>query len=266
MTENASTSAPHGALSARCRPPHAPAGLRAAIVAALTEAAYRCSGDCGLNEHECLNNHPITWSGMVAGHTHITGGAADIADIVMKQLAAARTAEAKTPGICEIPHRTIEEEDDCERRRLAAGAERLTAERDQLGSDADRLRIDWVVMRERVEQVEDMLRIAHNTSNESEAARAHAERRAEKAEIAISQVRDLVADMRIFLPYGYTVGYATRIEAALDKVEERLPCPYCAGTPLFSHRDLTAHMNDRHAAVLELVRRGALDRVAEAAK
>ena len=64
--------------------PDAPApDLRAAIVAALTTAAYRCDGDCGLPEHECFNAHPITWSGMVAGHTHITGGAADIADIAL---------------------------------------------------------------------------------------------------------------------------------------------------------------------------------------
>lgn len=62
--------------------PDAP-DLRAAIVAALTAAAYHCGGDCGMPEHECFNSHPITWSGMVAGHTHLTGGAADIADIAL---------------------------------------------------------------------------------------------------------------------------------------------------------------------------------------
>jgi len=84
--------------------PAAPAtpddGLRTAIVAALTAAAYQCDGDCGLPEHECFNAHPITWSGMVAGHTHIIGGAADIADAVlavrdrqMEQLTADLAAE-----------------------------------------------------------------------------------------------------------------------------------------------------------------------------
>lgn len=57
--------------------------LRVLIVAALTAAAYQCDGDCGLPEHECFNSHPITWSGMAAGRTHITGSAADIADIAL---------------------------------------------------------------------------------------------------------------------------------------------------------------------------------------
>lgn len=57
--------------------------LRDRISAALSAAAHQCDGNCGLSERECYDAHPITWSAMVAGTTHIDGSTTAVADMVV---------------------------------------------------------------------------------------------------------------------------------------------------------------------------------------
>lgn len=61
--------------------------LRGRIATALITAAYRCDGDCGLSERACYDAHPITWSAMAGGTTHVDGSVTDIADVVLTVLA-----------------------------------------------------------------------------------------------------------------------------------------------------------------------------------
>ena len=63
------------------------AALRGRITTALITAAYRCDGDCGLSERACYDAHPITWSAMAGGTTHVDGSVTDIADVVLTVLA-----------------------------------------------------------------------------------------------------------------------------------------------------------------------------------
>ena len=60
--------------------------------------------------------------------------------------------------------------------------DQLYAERDELGREADRLFKAAAEQHARAEQAEDLLRVAHETSNTSEAERAKAVQRAERAE------------------------------------------------------------------------------------
>lgn len=57
--------------------------LREAIIAALEAAATKCEGDCGLDERACYLAHPINWSAMVGGTTHVDGAVTAIADAVL---------------------------------------------------------------------------------------------------------------------------------------------------------------------------------------
>jgi hypothetical protein len=57
--------------------------LRTAIAEALTAAATRCDGICGLTDAGCYEAHPIVWSGMAGGRTHIDGEVGAIADIAL---------------------------------------------------------------------------------------------------------------------------------------------------------------------------------------
>jgi ParB-like chromosome segregation protein Spo0J len=142
--------------------PHA--RYAAVIADALRRGAYRCDGDCGKTERDCTAEHPV----QVAHWTH--GEVSDIEgpiDAIAALLA---------PAVAAVRDHRMEQ---------------LTAERNMLGRDADRLRRDWTTMRTRAEQAEDLLRVAHDTSNRSEAERARAVQRAETAEAAIKRVRDL---------------------------------------------------------------------------
>ncbi|MEV5915753.1 hypothetical protein AB0M00_43585 [Streptomyces chartreusis] len=56
--------------------------LRTSITEALTAAAYECDGKCGLAEQECFDAHPITFSAMSNGVTHINASVKAIADVV----------------------------------------------------------------------------------------------------------------------------------------------------------------------------------------
>lgn len=68
----------------------------------------------------------------------------------------------------------------------------------------------------RLEQAEDLLRIAHDTSNRSETERARAVQRAERAEAAITRVHDAIA------PYSWPHAQvpAAKVRAALDEPQE----------------------------------------------
>jgi hypothetical protein len=57
--------------------------LRDRVAAALEAAANKCDGDCGLDENTCYEAHPINWSAMVAGTTHVDGAVTAIADTVL---------------------------------------------------------------------------------------------------------------------------------------------------------------------------------------
>lgn len=71
-----------------------------------------------------------------------------------------------------------------------------------------------------VEQTQDLLRIANATSNTSEAERAHAVQRAEKAEAANTRVRKLANDWAILRTHG---SAAYELRAALDEPKEPRP-------------------------------------------
>ncbi|MCC3765988.1 hypothetical protein [Streptomyces sp. UNOC14_S4] len=58
--------------------------LRDRLTEALREAAHKCDGDCGLGEQACYEAHPITWSGMAGGETHIDGPIKAIVDLVLQ--------------------------------------------------------------------------------------------------------------------------------------------------------------------------------------
>ncbi|MFG2617778.1 hypothetical protein ACGFXC_09115 [Streptomyces sp. NPDC048507] len=72
--------------------------------------------------------------------------------------------------------------------------------------------------RVRAEQVEDLLRIAHATSNTSESERARAVQRAEHAEAALSRVRRLATDWAVLRTHG---GAVYELRAALEPQEPR---------------------------------------------
>ncbi|MFF7022990.1 hypothetical protein ACFY97_18555 [Streptomyces klenkii] len=57
--------------------------LRRPYTEALRVAAYQCDGDCGLDERACYDAHPITWSGMAGGQTHVDGAIDAIVDTVL---------------------------------------------------------------------------------------------------------------------------------------------------------------------------------------
>jgi hypothetical protein len=60
--------------------------LRDRIADKLTAAAYECDGKCGLSERECYDAHPITFSAMAGGTTHVDGSVTAIADAVLAVL------------------------------------------------------------------------------------------------------------------------------------------------------------------------------------
>jgi hypothetical protein len=60
--------------------------LRDRIADKLTAAAYECDGKCGLSERECYDAHPITFSAMAGGTTHVDGSVTAIADAVLAEL------------------------------------------------------------------------------------------------------------------------------------------------------------------------------------
>ena len=71
--------------------------------------------------------------------------------------------------------------------------------------------------RQQLDQAEDLLSVAHETSNQSETERAAAVKRAEHAEAAIKRVRDYAADIE---RSGWTgPAIARRIREALDPKE-----------------------------------------------
>lgn len=64
---------------------------------------------------------------------------------------------------------------------------------DQLHAEVDRLGAELTDYEERVHQLEDLLRIAHETSNKSEAERARTAAELEQAQATIKRVRTLLA-------------------------------------------------------------------------
>jgi hypothetical protein len=69
--------------------PSAPAeraALRDRIAERLTAAAFECDGKCGLSEQDCYDAHPISFSVMSNGVTHVTGSVTEIAAAVLAVL------------------------------------------------------------------------------------------------------------------------------------------------------------------------------------
>jgi hypothetical protein len=71
----------------------------------------------------------------------------------------------------------------------ARPATRITVHDDATSAAVRPLLDDLDTLRVRAEQAEDLLRIAHETSNRSESEREHAAQRAEQAEAAVARVR-----------------------------------------------------------------------------
>ncbi|MFE2712277.1 hypothetical protein ACFXKI_09870 [Streptomyces mirabilis] len=70
-------------------PPSAPTDqseLRDLIAEKLRAAAFECDGKCGLSEQDCYDAHPISFSAMSNGLTHVTGSVTAIADAVLAVL------------------------------------------------------------------------------------------------------------------------------------------------------------------------------------
>lgn len=83
----------------------------------------------------------------------------------------------------------------------------------------------WREEKQRAEQAEDLLRIAHDTSNKSEAERARAVRRAERAKAAIARVRAAVhvADDEDITDWQR--GYRACAVNAIHALDEPTPAP-----------------------------------------
>lgn len=78
--------------------------LRDRIADKLTAAAYECDGKCGLSERECYDAHPITFSAMAGGTTHVDGSVTAIADAVLAELPSAGCLTPEyTDGPCHCP-------------------------------------------------------------------------------------------------------------------------------------------------------------------
>lgn len=79
--------------------PDVPDELTAVGAQALRDQAHECTGeDCPLTEQECWLSHPVNWSGMVAGNTHIEGSADTVARVVL----AAVLPEARKAWFAEL--------------------------------------------------------------------------------------------------------------------------------------------------------------------
>lgn len=104
---------------------------------------------------------------------------------------------------------------------------------DQLYADLDRCDEVQGEMNEqaidharRIAQLEDLLRIANDTSNTSETERVRAAERAERAEAAIESVRALAERIRTAPHHWGNDACAAHIRAALDEHQEQtLPTP-----------------------------------------
>lgn len=68
--------------------PAARADLRERIAEALRSAAFECDGKCGLSERDCYDAHPINFSAMSNGTTHVSGPVTAIADAALAVLPA----------------------------------------------------------------------------------------------------------------------------------------------------------------------------------
>lgn len=68
--------------------------LRELLVKAFTEAAYECDGKCELEEEACNDAHPILFSGLAAGDTHVADVAGALADLALKTLGPAALSRA----------------------------------------------------------------------------------------------------------------------------------------------------------------------------
>lgn len=64
------------------------AALRDRIAEALTAAAFECDGKCGLSEQDCYDAHPITFSALSNGTTHVNASVTALADAALAALPA----------------------------------------------------------------------------------------------------------------------------------------------------------------------------------
>ncbi|MER6844804.1 hypothetical protein [Streptomyces platensis] len=60
--------------------------LRQRLADALTATAHQCDGKCGLDERACYDTHPITWSAMAGGTTHIDEAVTSVANVAVTAL------------------------------------------------------------------------------------------------------------------------------------------------------------------------------------
>ncbi|MFD8545608.1 hypothetical protein [Streptomyces sp. NPDC059649] len=159
--------------------------LRQRIEGALTAAAHQCDGACGLDERACYDAHPITWSAMAAGTTHIDGPVTAITDTVLAIVQPELDRLRKDMRLwCDA----------------VASAEKL---RQHQAADADRY--EEQLRAERDDALADLF---------TEQCRK------EDALATIDRVRALASDMRTWCsPHGIATDYAQRIDDAVDGPE-----------------------------------------------
>ena len=90
------------------------------------------------------------------------------------------------------------------------------AKAQEIEADRDRLAAELEQAQARAAQAEDLLQVAHETSNRAEAERTRAVQRANKAEDVIERVREVLA------PYGWQHAQvpAARLRTALAQPKE----------------------------------------------
>ncbi|MFJ4916085.1 hypothetical protein [Streptomyces sp. NPDC088726] len=110
-------------------------------------------------------------------------------------------ADRFTTELRDLVRRLEDTEDERAHDNVALRA--IARQRDEAGTQRD--------------QAEDLLRVAHETSNRSEAERARAVTRAERAEAAIEGVRELATQWAVLRTYG---GAAYELRAALDQAQQ----------------------------------------------
>ncbi|MEV7389591.1 hypothetical protein [Streptomyces sp. NPDC091215] len=90
--------------------PETPNETAQRIADALTAAAFECDGKCGLSEQECYDAHPIMFSAMSNGTTHVNASVTAIAELVLSVLP--DPAAARAAGLREAAA-FVDNDDDC---------------------------------------------------------------------------------------------------------------------------------------------------------
>lgn len=182
-----------------------------------------------------------------------------------QQRAADRERERVTAAeaaIVEAEQRAAQAETERDSIDLEAGAAHiqlaaaLSRPRDTPREDLAAIAAEW---KQRAEQAEDLLRIAHETSNETEQQRAAAEQRAEQAEVRLARIRDMADAWPRRLPA--VIRTATAAEAVRNAANgDDRPFMFAVTAEQAEQRaEMIAADRDRLAAELDAAEQRATD-------